>query len=60
LSDAASDGVKVTIGGNSKLAAVGIRGTPSYVVGDNVVFGAVSLAALLERINAELGHAEGP
>jgi protein-disulfide isomerase len=35
---------------------VGIRGTPGYVVGDKVVFGAVGVAALKERIDAARGH----
>jgi protein-disulfide isomerase len=40
-----------------KLAgAMGINGTPGYVVGDNVVLGAVGIAALKERIEAARGH----
>jgi 2-hydroxychromene-2-carboxylate isomerase len=60
-SHAASDEVKVKLGGYSKLAAaIGIRSTPGYVVGDSVAFGTIGLAALRERINAERGHVEGP
>jgi 2-hydroxychromene-2-carboxylate isomerase len=34
-----------------KLArALGVRGTPSYVVGDTVLFGAVGVGALRDRI----------
>jgi protein-disulfide isomerase len=36
-----------------KLArALGIRGTPSYVIGENVLFGAVGVASLREKIAA--------
>jgi len=49
-----SDEVKKTIEENMKLAeALGVSGTPSYVVGEEVVIGAVGLAALREKINAE-------
>ena len=42
-----SDEVKKTIDENMKLAdALGINGTPSYVVGDEVVVGAVGLDEL--------------
>jgi len=52
--DMASDEVKKTIDENLKLAdLIGINGTPSYVVGDEVVVGAVGLDALKERIAAE-------
>ena len=35
-----------------KLAeALGLNGTPSYVIGDNVVIGAVGLEALREKVN---------
>jgi protein-disulfide isomerase len=58
-SDAASDEVSVTLGEDSKLAAaLGIRGTPGYVVGDNAVIGAVGLVALRERINAARGGSQ--
>ena len=55
--DVASDEVSATISEDAKLAAaMGIRGTPGYVVGDKVVFGAVGVAALKERIDAARGH----
>jgi protein-disulfide isomerase len=55
--DAASDEVGATLGEDAKLAAaVGINGTPGYVVGDNVVLGAVGTAALKTRIEAARGH----
>ena len=52
--DMASDEVKKTIDENLKLAdAIGVNGTPSYVVGEEVVVGAVGIDALREKINAE-------
>ncbi len=52
--DMTSDEVKKTIDENMKLAdALGVNGTPSYVVGDEVVVGAVGLDALKEKIAAE-------
>jgi protein-disulfide isomerase len=52
--DMASDEVKATIDEDMKLAdALGVNGTPSYVVGDEVVVGAVGLDALKEKIAAE-------
>ena len=49
-----SDEVKKTIDENMKLAdALGVSGTPSYVVGHEVVMGAVGLDALKEKIEAE-------
>jgi protein-disulfide isomerase len=52
--DMGSDEVKKTIEENMKLAeALGVSGTPSYVVGEEVVVGAVGLDALREKINAE-------
>jgi protein-disulfide isomerase len=55
--DSTAEEVGITIGEDSKLAAaLGINGTPSYVVGDKVIVGAVGLAALKERIAAERGH----
>jgi protein-disulfide isomerase len=52
--DMGSDEVKKTIEENMKLAeALGVSGTPSYVVGDEVVVGAVGLDALREKIGAE-------
>ena len=52
--DVGSDEVKKTIEENMKLAeALGVSGTPSYVVGEEVVIGAVGLDALREKISAE-------
>lgn len=49
--DASSDEVRATIEESAALArALGINGTPSYVVGDNVIIGAVGLATLRGRI----------
>jgi protein-disulfide isomerase len=56
--DAASDEVKATLNEAVKLAsAMGINGTPSYVIGDTVVVGAVGIAALKARIEAARGQA---
>jgi protein-disulfide isomerase len=50
--DMASDEVAATLSENTKLAsALGITGTPGYVVGKNVVLGAVGLATLKGRID---------
>lgn len=55
--DSASEEVRATLGEDMKLAgAVGIHGTPGYVIGDKVVLGAVGLAALKERIAASRDH----
>jgi protein-disulfide isomerase len=52
--DMGSDEVKKTIEENMKLAeALGVNGTPSYVVGEEVVIGAVGVDALREKISAE-------
>jgi protein-disulfide isomerase len=52
--DMNSDEVKTTIDENMKLAdALGVNGTPSYVVGDELVVGAVGLDALKEKLSAE-------
>src|SRR5271170_1166015 len=52
--DMNSDEVKKTIEENLKLAdALGVNGTPSYVVGDDVVIGAVGIDSLREKITAE-------
>jgi protein-disulfide isomerase len=52
--DMGSDEVKKTIDEDMKLAdALGVNGTPSYVVGEEVVVGAVGLDALKEKIAAE-------
>jgi protein-disulfide isomerase len=50
--DIASPEVKATLEENFKIAeALGMNGTPSYVIGSDVVVGAVGLAALQEKIN---------
>jgi protein-disulfide isomerase len=50
--DMTSPEVKKTLQENFKLAdALGMNGTPSYVVGDSVVVGAVGLDALQAKIN---------
>ena len=52
--DMNSDEVKTTIEENMKLAdALGVSGTPSYVVGDEVVVGAVGLDELRAKIKNE-------
>jgi len=51
--DMASEEVAATLSEDTKLAsALGITGTPGYVVGKNVVLGAVGLATLRDRIDA--------
>jgi protein-disulfide isomerase len=55
--DMASDEVRATIAENMKLArAVGISGTPGYVVGNNLVLGAVGVTALKASIAAARGQ----
>ena len=50
--DMASAEVKDTLQENFKLAeALSMNGTPSYVIGDNVIVGAVGLEALREKVN---------
>ena len=50
--DLTSAEVKATLQESFKLAeALGLNGTPSYVIGDNVVIGAVGLDALREKVN---------
>ena len=50
--DMAGDEVKASIDEAFKLAEqLGLNGTPSYVIGDNVIIGAVGIAALREKIN---------
>ncbi len=50
--DMNSPEVKTTLEENLKLAeALGLNGTPSYVIGSDVVVGAVGLPALEEKIN---------
>jgi protein-disulfide isomerase len=52
--DMQSPEVKTTIDESMKLAeALGVNGTPSYVVGDEVVVGAIGLDALRKKIEAE-------
>jgi protein-disulfide isomerase len=52
--DMSSDEVKKTIDEDMKLAdAIGVNGTPSYVIGDEVVVGAVGIDALREKLGAE-------
>jgi protein-disulfide isomerase len=57
--DMATPEVKATIEENFKLAeAMGMNGTPSYVIGKQVVIGAVGLDGLKEKIsNARCGKA---
>ena len=51
--DMGSDEVKATLEESFKLAeALGLNGTPSYVVGGDVVVGAVGLNTLKEKVNA--------
>jgi len=51
--DMSSEEAKAQIEESLKLAdALGLNGTPSYVVGGDVVIGAVGLGALKEKINA--------
>jgi protein-disulfide isomerase len=51
--DMTSDEVKVTMEESLKLAEkLGLNGTPSYVIGNNIVIGAVGLDALKEKINS--------
>jgi protein-disulfide isomerase len=51
--DLASPEVKATLEETFKLAEpLGLNGTPSYVIGKNVVIGAVGLSELKEKINA--------
>jgi protein-disulfide isomerase len=50
--DMASPEVKSTLEENFKLAeALGLNGTPSYVIGSDVVVGAIGLPGLEEKIN---------
>jgi protein-disulfide isomerase len=51
--DMASNEPKATLEESFKLAdALGLSGTPSYVIGSQVVIGAVGLANLQEKVNA--------
>ena len=50
--DMASEEVRATLQESFVLAdALGINGTPSYVIGSEIMVGAVGLATLKERIN---------
>jgi protein-disulfide isomerase len=50
--DMASDEVRATIAESMKLAeALGLNGTPSYVIGDDVVVGAVGHDALKQKVS---------
>ena len=50
--DLASEEVKTTLEESYKVAeALGLNGTPSYVVGSDVVIGAVGLKVLKEKVN---------
>lgn len=52
--DLSSDEVRRTLDENAALArAVGIKGTPAYVIGDTVIAGAIGAAGLKEKIAAE-------
>lgn len=52
--DMNSDEVKATIDENMKLAdSLGVSGTPTYVVGDEVVVGAVGLDELQAKLKAQ-------
>jgi protein-disulfide isomerase len=50
--DMVSPEVKATIEEDMKLAeALGLNGTPSYVIGSDVIVGAIGLPGLQEKIN---------
>jgi protein-disulfide isomerase len=50
--DMAGEEVKATLAESFKIAeAMGLNGTPSYVIGNEAVIGAVGLATLKERVN---------
>jgi protein-disulfide isomerase len=51
--DIASDEVRKTLQENSELArALGINGTPGYIIGDSIIPGAIGAAALKGKIQA--------
>jgi protein-disulfide isomerase len=55
--DMASEEVKNTLAESAKLAAeLGLTGTPSYVVGERLIVGAVGLASLEGEIKSERNH----
>jgi protein-disulfide isomerase len=50
--DMASEEVRLSLEESFKLAEkLGLNGTPSYVIGNDVVIGAVGLATLKEKVN---------
>jgi protein-disulfide isomerase len=50
--DMAGEEVKAQLAESFKLAeALGLNGTPSYIVGPEIVIGAVGLPMLKERVN---------
>ena len=50
--DMKSPEIQKTLQTDFKLAeALGLNGTPSYVIGDNVIVGAIGLKGLQEKIN---------
>ena len=50
--DMASDEVKVSLDESLKLAeTLGLNGTPSYIIGTDVVVGAVGLEALRTKVS---------
>jgi protein-disulfide isomerase len=50
--DLTSEEVKTTLAESFKIAeAIGLNGTPSYVIGNEAVIGAVGFATLKERVN---------
>ena len=54
--DSASDEVNATLKEDIQLAsAVGITGTPGYVIGKDVIPGAVGIAALKRQIDTSRG-----
>ena len=57
--DMQSDEVRQTLEESFKMAeSMGMNGTPSYVIGQDLVIGAVGLAALKEKVaNARCGKA---
>jgi protein-disulfide isomerase len=51
--DMAGDEAKATLEENMKIAeALGLNGTPSYIIGSEVVIGAVGLTALKEKVGS--------
>ena len=57
--DSQTDEARATLDENMKLArALGIDGTPGYVIGDKVVMGAVGLNGLKTQIASARGKAD--